>query len=236
MYFHTTKESIISNNSIYGNQDGIILYRFTINNILYHNNFKNNEYHTRDYVNNNKWDEGYNIGGNYWDDYTGIDINGDGIGEDPYNVYGPGNNLDYYPYFEENGWININEQNQPPNKPTITGTINGKIGERYEYKFSAIDPENDKLYFYIEWGDNTNTGWLGPYNSGEENTKSHIWSDVDNYTIRIKAKDIKGAESDLSTLEVTMPQVNNFIIITKMLLWIVNHYQLPEQYIDIFII
>jgi len=36
----------------------------------------------------NIWDNGYPSGGNYWDDYTGSDINGDHIGDSSYNIPG----------------------------------------------------------------------------------------------------------------------------------------------------
>jgi len=99
----------------------------------------------------------------------------------------------------------IRESNDPPNKPTITGETQGYIDESYEYTFTTTDPDDDDIWFYIEWGDDSNTGWIGPYNSGDVVTKSHTWDEEGVYTIRAKAKDIFDEESEWGTLEVTMP-------------------------------
>jgi len=75
--------SIITNNIISNNNDGIYIYDFN-NNLLYHNNFINNTRNAYD-EGNNTW---YNLTlnqGNYWDDYHGTDKNNDGIGDTPYN-------------------------------------------------------------------------------------------------------------------------------------------------------
>ena len=82
-------------------------------NIIYHNNFIGN---TWGHVNTweifvNVWDNGYPSGGNYWSDYTGIDANGDGIGDTPYTI--DANNVDRYPFmaplkiFEAQHWDGV---------------------------------------------------------------------------------------------------------------------------------
>jgi nitrous oxidase accessory protein len=68
------------------------------NNTFYRNTFMNNSNHIRIeapyYV--NYWDNGEE--GNFWDDYTGVDNDGDGIGDIPYIL--TENNLDNYPLAE----------------------------------------------------------------------------------------------------------------------------------------
>jgi parallel beta-helix repeat protein len=64
-------------------------------NYIYHNSFTTNRYQAYDDA-TNVWDDGYPSGGNYWDDYTGTDENGDGIGDTPYEIPN-GINMDRYP-------------------------------------------------------------------------------------------------------------------------------------------
>lgn len=99
--------------------------------------------------------------------------------------------------------------NQPPNPPIIHGPASGKTKQAYDYSFNATDPDNDNVYYYFDWGDNTNTEWIGPYSSGAAITQSHTWSEQGTYTIKAKAKDINGAESGWGTLSVTMPNSYN---------------------------
>lgn len=100
----------------------------------------------------------------------------------------------------------VQESNEPPNKPTITGTTPGKIWRNYEYNFSSIDPEGNDVWYLVDWGDGTPQEWLGPYNSDEKLTISHFWDKKGTYTIKAKAKDVFNDESEWGTLEVTMPR------------------------------
>jgi glutaredoxin len=98
-----------------------------------------------------------------------------------------------------------NEINNPPTKPTITGPPQGKPGKPYTYVFIATDPEQDDVYYFINWGDNTTAQWSGPYTSGTQVMVNHTWSTKGTYTVQAKAKDVHDAESDWGTLQVKMP-------------------------------
>lgn len=101
--------------------------------------------------------------------------------------------------------IIVSSINHPPNPPIISGPTSGKAGITYTYNLSSTDQDDDNVFYYVDWGDNTNSGWIGPYVSGETITVNHSWSQQGVYTIKAKAKDIYGAESDWTMLPVTMP-------------------------------
>lgn len=96
-------------------------------------------------------------------------------------------------------------ENEAPYAPTINGVTGGKAGESYGYTLSVHDPDDDNIYFYIEWGDDTSSEWIGPFESDEEIISNHTFIEQGMYTIRAKAKDVYGVESGWRTLEVRMP-------------------------------
>ncbi len=91
---NTIKGNHISNNTIVG----VNLASLTTYNILYTNCFMNNSLHARDNGANNIWDFGSK--GNYWDNYTGADLNMDGIGDIPYNITGSSGSMDNFPLMQ----------------------------------------------------------------------------------------------------------------------------------------
>jgi parallel beta-helix repeat protein len=99
-----------------------------------------------------------------------------------------------------------NGTNQPPETPTITGPASGIVRQTYEYTFITTDPNGDNIFYYIDWGDTTNSGWIGPYQSSEQVIVSHTWTIRGTYTIKAKAKDVYNAESDWGLLKIKMPK------------------------------
>jgi thiol-disulfide isomerase/thioredoxin len=106
--------------------------------------------------------------------------------------------------------INItnNEElpNSPPVKPTVTGSEQGKPGEIQEFQITTTDPDEDEVYYKIDWADGEITDWLGPYNSGETITVEHQWEETGNFIVKVKAKDPDNAETEWTWLKVTMPK------------------------------
>ncbi len=93
------------NNVSAGNQYGIHLIDDSFGNTLYRNHFDNSEYNAHDLCGGNDWDNGYPGGGNYWGDYTGVDLYSgpdqnipgpDGIGDTTHQVP-TATSLDRYP-------------------------------------------------------------------------------------------------------------------------------------------
>ncbi len=96
----TIQSSTMKDNGGYG-----LFLSGSSRNQFYHNNFVDNPHQAWLYgVNSNSWDNGYPSGGNYWNNYTGVDqksgpyqnqTGSDGIGDTPVVI--AQNNTDNYP-------------------------------------------------------------------------------------------------------------------------------------------
>ena len=111
-------------------------------------------------------------------------------------------------YFDS--YIKILWNNRAPEKPSISGTKQGKVGTSYKYTAKTTDADNDPIKYKFEWGDGEESKWLGPYNSGQECQESHTWKWPGDFTIRVKAKDNYDVEGEESTYRVHMPRSKSF--------------------------
>ncbi len=100
--------------------------------------------------------------------------------------------------------------NMPPLKPIIQGPSMGRMGQSYTYSSTTTDPESNQLYYWFDWADGTNSGWVGPYASGQTASMSHLWTAWGSYSIKVMVKDTAGAESVWSDpLAISMPYIHN---------------------------
>jgi parallel beta-helix repeat protein len=207
---------IFFNNILY-NQEGLEIYEpwnvWTppYDNYIYQNNFIGNiQYNARitGPPGSNYWDD--QGVGNYWDDYTGNDKDGNGIGDTPYIIEQVfwGKNKDNYPLMGPYTGFD----SDAPDAPTINGPHSGKVGVEYDYTFVTTDPNDDDVYYYIAWGDGTFEKWIGPFGSGEEVKLNHTWTGKSSYCITAQAKDTNGLIGPWGTLMVTMPRNRAFNI------------------------
>jgi hypothetical protein len=102
------------------------------------------------------------------------------------------------------GTIVTGNGNHPPEAPLIDGPTSGIAGVTYNYTFNSEDPDGDKLYYLVKWGDDSPGEWIGPYPSGEDITLSHAWDKPGEYEIMAKSMDNYSESNWSDTLIVNM--------------------------------
>lgn len=144
-----------------------------------------------------------------------------------YNILG---NVDPTPASDT---LTVIAGNQPPDKPAMpSGPPSGKILVKLTYTSSATEPDGEQVYYWFDWGDGFNSGWVGPYNSGAVASASHMWLIPGNYQIKVKAKDVNDAESVWSDpLPVSIPRnraIQNTVFL-RLLEKLVNSFPLLQK-------
>jgi len=93
-FWHSSSNTISGNNITESNMHGIYFENVS-NNMFYHNNFIDNTKHVRIFqsAHTNFWNN--SVEGNYWSNYTNIDLDHDGIGDAPHEI--DAYNIDNYP-------------------------------------------------------------------------------------------------------------------------------------------
>ncbi|KYK23217.1 hypothetical protein AYK21_02995 [Thermoplasmatales archaeon SG8-52-2] len=119
------------------------------------------------------------------------------------------------------------EVSMPPDIPEAPiGPNSGVTGIEYTFEANTTDPEGDDIYYWFDWGDGENSGWVGPYNSGEPGSAGHVWTTSGDFLVTVKARDVNYAESGFSpatpitivlapTIEISMIQGGFLKVKTK---------------------
>ena len=114
-------------------------------NYIHHNNFNKSAFYVQ--ISNsqsvNLWYYGYPTEGNHWSDYTGADVNGDGIGEKPYTI--DQNNTDRYPLvgsltvFDAGVWDDLPYEVSVSSNSTVSGFQFDRSGAAITFTVSGPD-------------------------------------------------------------------------------------------------
>ncbi|KAF5431827.1 CASH domain-dontaining protein [Candidatus Methanophagaceae archaeon] len=168
----TSNENIIANNTAKYNEDNGIYLEESNNNEIYLNNFMDNDYNVYSIGSTNVWNSQSKITytykgstytnylGNYWNDYTGTDGNGDGLGDSPYSI---DSDKDDYPLMAP--WVNYFASASSVfdtgtgTYPSIQGTHEGTI-------IPSCDIEVSKMYTYSCVGTGGHTKSIKLYENG----------------------------------------------------------------------
>ncbi len=125
------------------------------------------------------------------------------------------------------GWYE-NHLLPKPEKPSIQGPATGNAGEEYVYTAVTTDTTGTQLFYLFDWGDSTDSEWIGSYNSGEECEAIHTWIEKGDYQIKVKAKNSYESESEWSDpLIVSIPKTYEnplWALIEKLFDWLEKIY------------
>lgn len=116
------------------------------------------------------------------------------------------------------------ENNNPPSEPDrSSGSSSGKAGIQLTFNSLATDPEVDDIYYLFDWGDGTDSGYLGPYKSGETAQATHVWKKDGVFQVKVKAVDMHGFESPWSEpFDVSISYWNNKV-------WLIGYIGYEEE-------
>ena len=89
------------------------------------------------------------------------------------------------------GELILTDVHLPPNKPFFEGPTMGYLNAENTFTILSNDPEQDRIRYYVDWGDGTEQ-WTDLYDSGEEISMSHIWSEKGTFTIYFECEDEYG--------------------------------------------
>ncbi len=207
VFLSDCSEILVVDNNLTSNDLGLRLI-YCSGGTVYHNNFQSNIYSQAPIYTNddNRWNESYPVGGNYWSDYAGMDehsgpsqdmLGADGIGDTPYSIYTGVD--DHYPLMRP-----INVPNAIPVAFFTVEPLAGDVTTVFQVNASGSwDREDtiDVLEVRWDWGNDSvwDTVW------STDKTGQHQYAEEGEYTIRLEVMD-SGLLTDSATRRVIVDE------------------------------
>lgn len=119
------------------------------------------------------------------------------------NYSGGGRTKYYYEAYNVNGDPSVRLWTDDPSKPPETPTKPDGPDEwipfeEVTFSSTTTDPDGDSIYYLFDWGDGNNSGWVGPYASGQTGKASYIWHELSEYQVKVMARDTLNTQSEWS--------------------------------------
>ena len=107
--------------------------------------------------------------------------------------------------------VEVSVGNQAPNRPTINQTAgNNENGSAQTFSFQATDPDDDQIYYEIDWNNDGSVDVATPassyVNSGTALSGNRTWGSPGIYTFQARTVDFDNARSGWSQFSVTINQ------------------------------
>jgi len=100
----------------------------------------------------------------------------------------------------------------PPDKPIISCPNEGNTENISLFELDVSDPDDEDIFYFIDWGDNSTTGWIGPIDNGKLNVE-HKWLKAGNYNIKLRTRDIVQSVSEWSdTITISIKDITKPLI------------------------
>jgi len=122
-------------------------------------------------------------------------------------------------------WYFITRTPQPP---LVSGPSYGKANRQYTFEASATDQDGLEYFWFFDWGDGSNSGWIGPFGPNDVASASNAWNNKEEYTVQVKYKE-DGARSDWSTLTMHIAKSKS-VVFNPLIYLLETHPRLASLY------
>ncbi len=217
IYLWNTNYDTLSNNTFYRNTGNGLYLGNSLINVIHHNSFLGNVIQAFDSgAPWNDWNLSYGGGGNYWSNYTGVDVcrgpsqtdctGPDGLGDTSFNIgFGA---YDYQPLMRAPSLPNSPPTASFTYSPTpvhTTSTVTLDATGSWDY-------EDDEATLQVRWDWNNDGTWDTNWSTTKVATRQY--GQVGSYTVRLQVRDRSGLNSTTTrSISVTLPPVSVVLLL-----------------------